>query len=836
MIFFAIRSAVLLFAIGLSMVLAVVTVLRRKNPINYAFAAWSLILSGYVTVVYLAVNSNSDLEAARRWILASGLMIFMVASGLCFFSCTFRFSGFQWNWLWKFGASFLVCSGVVAWLLPRVLGDSPVMRGPWNPIANYVNPWWPLFFVPVSWMCFCGIYNFYLTWRNVTGYKRAQLQYGFAGVLLYWMLGLCIGFLLPSLGYQQAQGFSAAFSVTVTAPIAYAIIAYRLFDISVLGRRLLNVMANTLILGGGSVLALFVCSRFLEQPDSLFRRETALFVVTLGVVTSIFYGVVRGWVQRGIYNLHRRAPNSRELLGERLAELLRSIEEIDPLLKQVLEIVCGGMEISHGEIYVRAPDRAFRREAVNGAFPEEELPLPRVIDVFEQGRDLLLQHELIQQGEMGDADLLRELREAEIELALPIREREQLVGVLCLGPKFSGDIYSRQDQRFFMAVASQLGIAIENASLYSRVQQEKVYQKTILDNLPSGVFSVDLGHRITSANRSAQEILRRSTFELMGCQVAAVDPSFAELVNETLHRERTVLRREIVYRPSHRSEGVPLEASSLVLRGVDGHAIGCLLIVTDQSRIKQMEQEVRLGERLAAVGRMAASVAHEIKNPLVSIKTFAQLLPERYGDDEFRTSFSVLADQEIDRINSLVEHLLDLVRPSVVRREEVELVRILEDVLALTSVECSQKQLEVVRENWDTPSWVLGDPEKLKQVFVNLVQNAIQAMDPAGTLTLSLSLYRGIPPAGSKEELLHISPSGTIVVGVADTGRGIAPNLLETIFEPFFTTKEGGTGLGLSISHKIVTDHGGKMLVESREGAGTRFTVALPCMQTGRAR
>lgn len=836
MIFFTVRSGILLFSIALSMVLSLAAVLRRKSPINYAFAVWSLILAGYVTAVYLAVTSNYDLEAARRWILASEVMIFLVTAGLCFFSYTFRFSGFDGRWLRKFGASFLACSVLVAWLLPRILGDPPVSRGAWNPIANYVNPWWPIFFVPVTWMCFCGLYNFYLTWRNVTGYRRAQLHYGFAGIVLYWVLGLFIGFLLPSLGYQQAQGFSAALSVTVTAPIAYAIIVYRLFDISVLSRRLLNLVANSLVFGASFVLILFASSRLLTQPGDLFRQETVLFVAALGVVTSFFYGAVRSWVQRGVYNLHRRAPGSRELLAEQLAELLRSIDEINSLLRRVLEIVCGGMEIVHGEIYVRVPGEGFRREAVNGTYPEEEVPLVRVIGAFEQGRDLVLREELVQQGEEEDRQLLQELREADIELALPIRERERLIGLLCLGPKYSGDIYSRQDQRFFSAVANQLGIAIENAALYSQVQEEKAYQKTILDNLPSGVFTVDLERRITSANRSAQEILKCPSSELLGRQVAQIDSSFAEFVNATVQRERPVFRQEVVYHPLDRSESVPLEVSSLALRNVDGKTIGCLLIVTDQTQIKRMEQEVRRGERLAAVGRMAASVAHEIKNPLVSIKTFAQLLPDRYGDDEFRTSFSTLADQEIDRINSLVEHLLDLVRPSVVRQEEVDLVRILDDVLALMSIDCSRKELELVRENWDTAARVLGDPEKLKQVFVNLIQNAIQAMDPGGTLTLSLNVYRGILPPGSQEELLQVSPGGTIAVSIADTGRGIAPNLLDTIFEPFFTTREGGTGLGLSISHKIVTDHGGKMFVESREGVGTRFTVSLPYMQGERVR
>jgi PAS domain S-box-containing protein len=357
-----------------------------------------------------------------------------------------------------------------------------------------------------------------------------------------------------------------------------------------------------------------------------------------------------------------------------------------------------------------------------------------------------------------------------------------------------------------------------------------VYQRTILDNLPSGVISLDLEGKITEANRGAIGILGREMQDMRGLRVERVSPVFYQVFRQTSFNGRPELRMEVSIEIPGSANPVPLSLSSLVLRNAEAEPIGCLLIFTDQSLIKQMEREIRRSESLAALGRFAASIAHEIRNPLVSIKTFTRLLPERYEDEEFRTSFSSLADQEIDRISGLVDHLLNLVRPSMVKQETVDLRSLLDDVLQVASVEWAKSGIETVRRNWEIPCLIRGDGEKLKQVFINLIQNAVQAMETGGSLTVALRRLEGIPSPGSGEAMLHVSPIGSVVVDVQDTGTGIPPELLDTIFEPFFTTRDKGTGLGLSICHKIVADHGGKIFVSSALGEGTTFTVCLPLL------
>ena len=235
--------------------------------------------------------------------------------------------------------------------------------------------------------------------------------------------------------------------------------------------------------------------------------------------------------------------------------------------------------------------------------------------------------------------------------------------------------------------------------------------------------------------------------------------------------------------------------------------------------LKQSQMTLRRADRLSSLGMLTAGLAHEIRNPLVAIRTFTQLLPERYEDPEFREVFQSLALKEVDRICGLINALLSFARPSRPNIAEANLNEVVDDVARILESQAKDKDVSIAREfSSELPkAWI--DREQLKQVFMNLILNAIQAMRSGGSIVLATRVSSNGDGSASQP---------CVQVEVRDTGMGIPQENLEHIFDPFFTNKDDGSGLGLSISNQIIEEHGGRILVKSRIKEGTSFFVNLP--------
>jgi signal transduction histidine kinase len=272
-----------------------------------------------------------------------------------------------------------------------------------------------------------------------------------------------------------------------------------------------------------------------------------------------------------------------------------------------------------------------------------------------------------------------------------------------------------------------------------------------------------------------------------------------------------------------------MEVATTPLRGAEGQALGVVAILRDLTPVRQLEEQLRRSDRLAALGTLAAGLAHEIKNPLTSIMTFSRHVARRFDDERFRQRFQSVVPRELERINAIVDGLLRLARPARLVLAPVHLPSLLEQALELYAPQIEARQIRV-RRDWPAgvPP-VPGDAEHLYQAFLNLLANAIDAMEDegGGTLTVRLGwLQEGERGGGGA---VH----DRLIVEIADTGSGIKPEQTPNVFNPFFTTKSGGTGLGLAIAHKIIEDHGGAVTFRSTPGQGTVFTVALP-LRVGR--
>jgi signal transduction histidine kinase len=221
-------------------------------------------------------------------------------------------------------------------------------------------------------------------------------------------------------------------------------------------------------------------------------------------------------------------------------------------------------------------------------------------------------------------------------------------------------------------------------------------------------------------------------------------------------------------------------------------------------------------ERLASLGTLTAGLAHEIRNPLVAIKTFTELLPERIDDEEFRDHFLNVTAGEVERISSLVTELLEFSRPSPPNLKEEQLNEVVEKMLLLVATETKKKGLVVEKELWDKLPSVLIDREQIKQVLLNVLLNAVDATPEKGSIAVRT---RKVARNGQRD---------LVQIEIRDTGNGISPDKLEHIFTPFYTTKYNGSGLGLAISHQIIQEHEGYIDVESKVDSGTTFYINLP--------
>ena len=235
--------------------------------------------------------------------------------------------------------------------------------------------------------------------------------------------------------------------------------------------------------------------------------------------------------------------------------------------------------------------------------------------------------------------------------------------------------------------------------------------------------------------------------------------------------------------------------------------------------LKQSQDTLRRADRLSSLGLLTAGLAHEIRNPLVAIRTFTQLLPERYEDAEFREGFQGLALKEVDRICGLITDLLSFARPSKPNVAPEDMSDVVEGIARILETQAKEKGVEIVRDFTANLPKVWIDREQMKQVFMNLILNAIQAMKDGGSIVVSTRVYSR-NQAGETGQFVQVE--------IRDSGIGIPEENLEHIFDPFFTNKDEGSGLGLSISHQIVQEHGGYITVESKLGKGTAFFINLP--------
>ncbi|MGD9284546.1 MAG: ATP-binding protein, partial [Desulfobacterales bacterium] len=340
----------------------------------------------------------------------------------------------------------------------------------------------------------------------------------------------------------------------------------------------------------------------------------------------------------------------------------------------------------------------------------------------------------------------------------------------------------------------------------------KAFSDNVVENVPIGLLALDHQGNIAAFNKVAEAVLQCSAAEVIGQAAVKCIPAalLKEISNSQTHDD--IIEKEIECRTAG-GKTVPLEVGASSIKDENDVFVGNVLLFKDLTEVRALRREVARSQRLASVGRLAAGVAHEIRNPLSSIKGFATYFKERYPDRPQDQQTSTIMIQEVDRLNRVVGQLLEFARPVPVKPKPVSLQKLLDDSVTLVAERAADKGISIQTQNNARVDEVRIDPDRTNQVLLNLYLNAIDAMEKGGELNVEISAN---------------GQGGDVVILVSDTGHGIRQEDLSKIFEPYFTTKSTGTGLGLAIAHNTIEAMGGKITVESDRQAGTTFTVTLP--------
>jgi two-component system nitrogen regulation sensor histidine kinase GlnL len=354
--------------------------------------------------------------------------------------------------------------------------------------------------------------------------------------------------------------------------------------------------------------------------------------------------------------------------------------------------------------------------------------------------------------------------------------------------------------------------------------------ESFLAGLPDAVVGVDETLRIILWNPAAEALTGRSARRVQGRilkEVFPPDSSLTRHLTETIRSGESRSEAEAVVEGGD-GRPVPVSIVTAPLAGKRGRFEAAVAVLRDLSRIRQLEADVRRGETLAAVGRTAVGLAHEIRNPLSAIRGTVQLLRKELGEEARWAEYSAVLLTEVDRVNRIIEMLLDLGRPVQLRPAPLNLHQLLERVALLSEEMARERGVTLVKRYDPSLPPILADEDRLLQVFHNLVRNAIEAMPGGGRLTLVTRL--SMSPLFAKVDL-GSGMRNMVEVAVADEGEGIPEALRGKIFDPFFTTKAKGLGLGLALCHRIVEEHKGAIQVESAPGRGTTVSCFLPIVR-----
>ncbi len=674
-------------------------------------------------------------------------------------------------------------------------------------------------------------YNVSRDRRKLQGAQRLELEF----LVLAGLSGISVGVL--GLIYSVISNSSAAVPITnatsvltISIIVAYGITVHRILTVSTLLRKATAYIFLTAFL---SIIyyVTWLISQALTQILNVTTTFPTHLISTLAVVFSML--PARRRMQHATDLLFSNAATfDVQTIMKQAGIIFQSVTTINALMHQFSQLLGEVLDAedivilsNQHENFVQVYPQV-KNEDKKSLFSEHSL-----VQMIRKTKDPVSRDGL-DRARLTDAseNAINLLDQYKVRIASGTFSKGKLTAVVLLGSRRGGRIYDKTEQDTLQILCNQFAVALENALLYTEMQDSKIRNEIMLDQLVSGVIVANPEREITLFNHESQRITGIEERSAIGQNISILPRPIAQALETSLTTQAGVRNLDFtLFATEDDEKNAAIRMGTTFLFGHDDKPMGSLLVFTDMTELKNLEEQVRRTDQLSSVGTLAAGMAHEIKNPLVTIKTFTQLLPQRYEDEDFRNDFSSLVAHEVSRIDSIVNELLSFSKPAKPHLVPIKLHDTIEQTLKLSHEQMAQKGVSLKNKCAAKNDTISGDAKLLSQTFINLYLNAVDAIGENGTITVMTSncRYR----FASSDGLDTIITRKCIRFQITDTGKGIKPENLQKIFDPFFTSKSEGTGMGLSVAHGIISEHHGDIQVESELGRGTSFNIYIPVIE-----
>ncbi|MCE5194689.1 MAG: PAS domain S-box protein [Nitrospiraceae bacterium] len=416
----------------------------------------------------------------------------------------------------------------------------------------------------------------------------------------------------------------------------------------------------------------------------------------------------------------------------------------------------------------------------------------------------------VKQEKLSDIALIQQLG-THAYATVPLISKGRVIGVLWADNFFTNQLISDEDMNFLKGFSNQVASAIENARLFEQISRAEAELENIFRSISDMIFITDKEYTIKKINEAVVERIGKPVNEILGKKCYEIFHKMKEPWVECPHHKSVENKKSYIEEVKDDNLGGTFLTSNSPLFDSEGEFIGTVHVVRDVTELNNLREKLVSTQRMAALGEVAAKVAHEIRNPLVSVGGFARRL-EKKLDGNLKEYAEIIA-KEVGRLEDILKEILGFVKDIRIFKQEVNLNNLIDDIINLINVEIKEKNIVLVKELSNVPS-VNVDIDRVREALLNIFNNAIQVLSINGRITVKT-----------------YTKGDYVVIAVEDTGPGIEDKDLPFIFVPFYTTKASGTGLGLAITNRIVEEHKGKIEVNSIIGKGTTFRVSFPKKQ-----
>ena len=737
------------------------------------------------------------------------------------------------------------------WLLPMVYAPGAALLGLWliaitrwqatgllNHRLNQTATAYDATFYLLAALLFLRSYS-----RADSPLLRQQLKWVTRGTLLAvlpFTLFYAIPYLLDLHPPRLLTNLAGLSLVFLPLTFSWAIVRYRLMDTDLIFKRgVAYTLATALLLGAyfgiNALIALAVHTRL---PDAVREWGLVIAILATAAIFDPLKRRIQGWVDRA-FDRHRY--DYRKALVE-FGRSLSSETDLDALLESIVERLPRTLLVARVAVFLAQDSGRLRLAASHGlpasatASAAQDRLAPGSLALGFLDFDNAADHSHIFLENAQQALHLPEAQQRtaallDLNYYLPCRVQDgsttYTIAVIGLGRTIGGDFLSSEDVELLESLASYIGIALQNASLYARLEAKigeferlKEFNENIVESINIGILALGLDDRIESWNAQMEAMYALSRAEAIGQPLASVfPPEFIEAL-EGFRNEQGVHHLYKFPLTTRAGEQRIANIAIAPLLSRDFVSVGRIILVDDITERVSLETQLAQADKLTSIGLLAAGVAHEINTPLAVISSYAQMLSKQLRGDARLGPVLEKITQQSFRAAEIANGLLNFSRTSTTEFRETNLNQVIRDTLSLLEHQFKTAQIVVDLDLAGELPPIYGNPGKLQQVFLNLLLNAKEAMPGGGRLRVATLV------------------NGHVEALVTDSGSGIAPEHLKRIYDPFFTTKtmpkpgdRRGTGLGLSVSYGIIQEHAGKIYVESAVGAGTTFHLEFPLLR-----